>query len=180
MAAQVEQPATLKLTDPSAELNSDANDVPHHTHQDLNGVNDHTNGISETDADTAPSQSFPDLPPFPSNVPTAPLLRISLSSLHSRDANEVSRFTRACEDLGFFYLDLQNIPLGEELLGQADKLFKVGEELFALPVEEKKKYDFSGEGSYFGYKGIGTNVDREGRLDRNEFYNVCSNLCVWL
>ena len=74
---------------------------------------------------------------------------------------------------GFFYLDLSGCELGENLQVQADQLFDVGEKLFELPVEEKKKYDFSGENSYFGYKGMGTNVvDRKGNLDRNEFYNV--------
>jgi len=85
--------------------------------------------------------------------------------------NEVNRFVRACEDLGFFYLDLSG-P-GDSLLADADQLFKTGEELFDLPLEEKKKYDFMHKNSYFGYKGFGANVvDRKGNLDRNEFYNV--------
>ena len=186
MAAAVVPPTSLPLTDPNTELNGEANGVEHHTHQDLNGVNGHangvngdTNGTSEIDAFTAPEQSFPGLPPFPDDVPTAPLLRISLANLLSHDTNAVNRFIRACEDLGFFYLDLTNCDLGDTLLKQADQLFDVGEELFKLPVEEKKKYDFSGEGSYFGYKGMGTNViDKKGNLDRNEFYNVCTPSCV--
>jgi len=63
---------------------------------------------------------------------------------------------------------------GESLLRDADQLFKVGEELFDLPVEEKQKYDFAEQGSYFGYKGYGSGiVDKKGTKDRNEFYNVC-------
>ncbi|KAK5445207.1 hypothetical protein LTS15_010298 [Exophiala xenobiotica] len=120
---------------------------------------------------TAPAQTFQNAPPFPDDVPTAPLLRLSLAKLIQRDADEVSRFVRACEDLGFFYLDLSG-P-GNSLLADADQLFKTGEELFDLPLEEKKKYDFMHKNSYFGYKGFGANVvDRKGNLDRNEFYNV--------
>jgi isopenicillin N synthase-like dioxygenase len=120
---------------------------------------------------TAPAQTFQNAPPFPDDVPTAPLLRLSLAKLIQRDADEVSRFVRACEDLGFFYLDLSG-P-GDSLLADADQLFKTGEELFDLPLEEKKKYDFMHKNSYFGYKGFGANVvDRKGNLDRNEFYNV--------
>lgn len=120
---------------------------------------------------TAPTQTFDDVPPFPDDVPTAPLLRLSLAKLIQRDAEEVHRFVRASEDLGFFYLDL-NGP-GDSLLADADQLFKVGAELFELPLEEKKKYDFQHKKSYFGYKGFGANVaDRYGNLDRNEFYNV--------
>jgi hypothetical protein len=135
-------------------------------------ANGNTDGV--VDALKAPVQSFPDLPPFPSDVPTAPLLRLSLPSLLSRSPDELARFVRACEDLGFFYLDLMGCELGETLQKQADQLFVVGEELFDLPLEEKNKYDFSAQKSYFGYKGMGTNVvDAKGNLDRNEFYNVC-------
>lgn len=122
---------------------------------------------------TAPTQAFDNAPPFPDDVPTAPLLRLSLAKLLERDPEEVNRFIRACEDLGFFYLDLSG-P-GEQLLADADRLFEVGAELFDLPLEEKKTYDFQHKKSYFGYKGYGANVvDRKGNLDRNEFYNVSS------
>lgn len=130
--------------------------------------------MDATEALSAPSQSFPNLPPFPDDVPTAPLLRLSLASLLARDPTELSRFTAACEDIGFFYLDLSTCDAGTAILADADKLFGVGEALFDLPVEEKVKYDFSkSHHSYFGYKGFGTNViDKKGNLDRNEFYNV--------
>jgi hypothetical protein len=110
-------------------------------------------------------------PPFPDDVPIAPLLRISLEKLLQHDEIEVKRFVRACEDLGFFYMDLTG-P-GDSLLAQADQLFGIGEELFDLPFEEKAKYDFSAQKSYFGYKAQGAAViDRKGNVDRNEFYNA--------
>lgn len=123
---------------------------------------------------SAPTQSFPGLPPFPSDIPTAPLLRLSLASLLARDESELTRFHRACEDLGFFYLDLSTTPSGSALLSDADTLFQVGADLFELPTSEKTQYDFSkSHNSYFGYKGYGANVmDKAGNLDRNEFYNV--------
>lgn len=125
----------------------------------------------QLEALTAPAQTFDNAPPFPEDVPTAPLLRLSLAKLIARDPDEVNRFVRACEDLGFFYLDLTG-P-GDSLLADADQLFDVGAELFDLPLEEKQKYDFMHKNSYFGYKGYGENVvDRQGNLDRNEFYNV--------
>lgn len=127
-----------------------------------NGVhlNGHTNGTS--------------LPPFPTDVPTAPLLKISLSKLQAYDAEEIARLTQACEDLGFFYLDLRG-P-GDQILKEADQMFNLAEDLYDLPLEEKKKYDFMHKNSYFGYKGYGANVvDKTGRTDRNEFYNVCFN-----
>jgi isopenicillin N synthase-like dioxygenase len=119
----------------------------------------------------APAQKFNNTLPFPEDVPTAPLLRLSLAKLIQRDSEETNRFIRACEDLGFFYLDLAGSA--DSLLADADRLFDVGAELFQLPREEKKKYDFTHMNSYFGYKGLGANViDESGKLDRNEFYNV--------
>lgn len=137
--------------------------------------------------------SFPDVPPFPSDVPTCPLVRISLARLLHGDEEEEDRLWRACCELGFFYIDLRAVDPdvldggavganarqvevhvdGEQLLEDADRLFEVQKGFFDLPVEEKVKYDFSGEGSYFGYKGYGAGViDKDGTKDRNEFYNT--------
>jgi isopenicillin N synthase-like dioxygenase len=133
------------------------------------------------------AHSFADLPPFPDNVPTAPLLRISLEKLLEHDPAEEERCWKACRELGFFYLDLRtSAPLGvtrndgssasdsgEDLLRDADELFGVMQKLFDLDLEEKVKYDFKAKGSYYGYKGAGEGiVDDKGTRDRNEFYNV--------
>ena len=136
---------------------------------------------------------FDDIPPFPDNVPTVPLLRINLQKLLDEDAEELENLWRACCDIGFFYLDLRgarsankrdsahDLPNkstggdldGDGLLKDAAALFKLGERLFELPTEEKQKYDLKDQGSYFGYKGLGSGVvDAKGTRDRNEFYNV--------
>lgn len=121
----------------------------------------------------ASTENFNGLPPFPNDVPTAPLLRLSVGKLLQRDDEEVERFCRACEEIGFFYLDFRDSQHGKNILEDADKLFKVGEHLFELDLEKKQKYDFSKQNSYFGYKGQGAAiVDRQGNVDRNEFYNV--------
>lgn len=93
--------------------------------------------------------SFPDLPPFPSDVPTVPLLRISLKNLLGGDAAEEEKLWRACCDLGFFYFDLRggNGTTGEgedvhgdELLKVADEMFELAEAVFELDGAEKEKY----------------------------------------
>jgi len=172
--------------------------------------------------DVAPAEddpsvfNFDDLPPFPDNVPVAPLLRISLHKLLTGEQEEVDRLWKACCELGFFYLDLRggrnehlhtlrspeqeelvdnvwkehSSPAtspeasqptharetgvdGDQFLKSAYELFSVGDQVFDLPVEEKLKYDFKDQGSYFGYKGLGAGViDSKGTKDRNEFYNV--------
>ncbi|OAQ65285.2 1-aminocyclopropane-1-carboxylate oxidase [Pochonia chlamydosporia 170] len=121
--------------------------------------------------DSAETTTYKSGPPFPDDVPTAPLLRLSLAKLQAKDPEEIKRFTSACEDLGFFYLDLRG-P-GDKILQQSSDLFDVGKELFDLPLEEKKKYNFEHLKSYLGYKHMGASVaDKHGNLDRNEFYNV--------
>lgn len=119
-----------------------------------------------------PSRTLtPSPPPFPDSVPTTPLLRLTLSKLLKRDAAELDRFFHACEELGFFYLDLRGSA--DELLANADALFDVGKGLFNLSLDEKETFDFSSQNSYFGYKGQGAAVvNAEGDVDRNEFYNV--------
>lgn len=127
-----------------------------------------------------PDLAFPNLPPFPTDIPTAPLLRISLQKLLDQDASEIEKVWRASQELGFFYLDLRDAVStsdssinGTALQQDIDALFSLGEQLFALPVEEKQKYDFADQGSYYGYKGLGAGiVDAQGTRDRNEFYNV--------
>jgi isopenicillin N synthase-like dioxygenase len=119
-----------------------------------------------------PSEAFADLPSFPDNIPTAPLLRISLSKLLASDAYEQERCWQACQELGFFYLDLRS-DNGEALLEDVDHLFHLMETFYDLPVSEKVKYDFKSKGSYFGYKGYGEGIiDAKGTRDRNEFYNI--------
>ena len=130
--------------------------------------------VSSVSSPRPPHSNHP-LPPFPTNVPTAPLVRISLSLLLSHDPTESHRLFTACKDLGFFYLDLRSTTPGESLVEDADALFDLNEQFFNLPLDEKLKYDFSAQKSYFGYKGLGKAVvDKKGTLDRNEFYNVAS------
>jgi isopenicillin N synthase-like dioxygenase len=139
--------------------------------------------MPHSDHSSSPQRDiFPDLPPFPGNVPTAPLFSISLEKLLNHDSEEEERCWKACCELGFFYLDLrmsnstgQSID-GEALLQDSKRLFEVMNEFYDLEVQEKTKYDFKDQGSYFGYKGYGEGfIDKQGTRDRNEFYNVCTH-----
>jgi hypothetical protein len=115
---------------------------------------------------------FHSLPPFPSNIPIAPLHRLSLSKLRN-DPAESDRLFSSSKDLGFFYLDLRNDEIGEALLRESDRFFDLGPKLYELGKGELQKYDYTAQGSYMGYKGSGTAiVDEHGNLDRHEFYNV--------
>lgn len=167
--------ATATLTQQSSR--HDSLDVRRQS-SEKQGPNHAARRLSQS-VDTA--TSFPGIQPFPSNVPTAPLLRISLSRLLANDPEENTRLWQACCDLGFFYIDLrlpsdrrQDVPVdGEELLRDVEKLFLVQKEFFKLDDEEKAKYDFADQDSYYGYKGLGAGIiDKKGTTDRNEFYNT--------
>ncbi len=111
-----------------------------------------------------PTATFTDIPPFPNTVQTAPLVRISLRKLAYGDIEEQNRLWEACCDLGFFYLDMrigkigpvdvdgvnENEIDGDAILSEKDQLFDLAKEMYALPVEEKAKYNRSAEGIYFG------------------------------
>lgn len=114
------------------------------------------------------------LPPFPQQgVRTLPLLRISLEKLLDHNDGEIQRLINACEDNGFFYLDVQNAGSYSSIMDDVHKLFMIGDEFFALDLRDKLKYDFSATTPYFGYKKQGSSViDRSGMRDRNESYNV--------
>jgi isopenicillin N synthase-like dioxygenase len=150
-----------------------------------------------TASDEDPGLAFDDLPPFPDDVPTAPLLRLSLKKLLDNDAAEIERLWRTSCDIGFFYLDLRDAVEdmkrdsaqdltaaiskegkvdGEALLKDANAMFELGPKVFALPYEEKIKYDYAGKDSYFGYKPFRQGItDSAGTRDWNEFWNVSKN-----
>ncbi|GAB1741675.1 hypothetical protein NU219Hw_g7089t1 [Hortaea werneckii] len=155
----------------------------------------HLEKDNDNDVENNDEFAFDDLPPFPENVPTVPLLRLNLNRLLQGNAQEIEKLWIACRDIGFFYLDLRDGQArkrdgfhqeegddkeavtsqldGDGLLEDAARLFTLGENLFMLPSEEKQRYDFKDRGSYFGYKGLGAGViDSKGTKDRNEFYNV--------
>lgn len=62
---------------------------------------------------------FLDLPPFPDDVPKAPLLRIQLSKLIQGDQGEIDKLWKASCELGFFYLDLRGASSNQESISKS-------------------------------------------------------------
>lgn len=128
-----------------------------------------TAAASQSALDNA-STSYEDIPPFPDNVPTCPLLRISLRKLLVGDQVERERLWSASCSLGFFYLDLRTdsgeaaelldphegsyVVDGESLIQEAGKINKevitASDGVFGLPLEEKVKYDADFTKNQFG------------------------------
>ncbi|KAI0766207.1 Clavaminate synthase-like protein [Trametes elegans] len=110
------------------------------------------------------------LPPFPENVTTHPLLVIDYELLKARDSNEIATLWKAGTELGFWYL--KNHGVDEEV----SKMFDTGAETMALPFEEKMNFEQGDEGFSFGYKARGaTVIDESGAPDTVEFVNIAKD-----
>ncbi|EJU03505.1 Clavaminate synthase-like protein [Dacryopinax primogenitus] len=128
------------------------------------------------DVAAEPLASFQGLPPFPDNIPTAPLVTLSLAKLQANDPQEVAEFFKIGKGLGFFYLDLRGCDNGRQLLHDAEALLELQKQYFDLPLEEKRISDretVPGSDGFFGWKALGTlAVDKTGKTDRNEQLTV--------
>lgn len=89
-------------------------------------------------------ESFPGLPPFPADVPTADLPRISYAKIQAGDEIEADRLFEACKRWGFFLLDLRDNLDGSAFLDLADQVEEIGRNFFDLDLEEKNKYHSKG------------------------------------
>jgi isopenicillin N synthase-like dioxygenase len=119
-------------------------------------------------------------PPFPSGIPSAPLVSISLAKLESRDAAESQSFYKACKSLGFFYLDMQGSALGEEIVSLSEEVHSLQKQFHALPNEVKEEYLREKIDAFFGYRILGEREMEDGSVGRNENYNVCKAICLTL
>lgn len=88
----------------------------------------------------ASARLFEAYPPFPADVPTAILPKISLDKLTSGSEAEANELFHACRTKGFFLLDLQNEPAGDGLLRDIEALFAITREVMDLSLEEKTEY----------------------------------------
>ncbi|KAI9059088.1 Clavaminate synthase-like protein [Trametes sanguinea] len=106
-------------------------------------------------------------PPFPENVPTHPLLIIDYQLLRAGDEPEISRLWKAATELGFWYLKNHGVD------GEVEAMFDLGRSTFALPLDEKMKFEQGDQGFSFGYKAAGMQfMDDNGTKDVTEFLNI--------
>jgi isopenicillin N synthase-like dioxygenase len=97
------------------------------------------------------SRTTDDIPPFPEDVPTAPIGTISLAKIISGDEEESAQAVEATRTSGFFYLDLTTTSLGQDLVNDAEELQALSKQLFDQPLQDKMAYLHT-KGNLFGYK----------------------------
>ncbi|KAK7751562.1 hypothetical protein SLS62_006512 [Diatrype stigma] len=121
----------------------------------------------------ASEKLFNEVPVFPNDVPTIPMSTISLASLHLGDIDTSQRLLAACQELGFFLLDLREDKLGEMLMEIIDQLFDVGKEVMNLSDVIKQQYLHDIPRSFLGsFKPRGQAKIETGAPDRFEWFNI--------
>ena len=114
------------------------------------------------------------IPPFPDDVPVAPIASASFAKLLANDDAEGQKVLDACRTYGFFYLDMRDCSEGQALLDESEQLLQLATKAFKPPLEEKQKFALKKGVSLYGYKGAGTvkQTDKDKRPDSTEFFNI--------
>ncbi|KAJ3479003.1 hypothetical protein NLG97_g8431 [Lecanicillium saksenae] len=120
----------------------------------------------------ASAKLFKDVPLFPDNVPTVSMNTIALSGLRQNDVDTEKQTLTACEELGFFLLDLRGDSLGETMIECIDQLFVIGKGIFDLPESVKNQYLHDIPRSFLGFKPRGLVKTETEEPDRFEWFNV--------
>jgi isopenicillin N synthase-like dioxygenase len=107
------------------------------------------------------------IPPFPSDVPTHPLVVVDYAKLRANDPEENDKLWLAATQFGFWYLkNHESAPIASEM-------FNLTKETMSLSLEDKLKYEQGDGGKSFGYKAKGAYVtDSAGNVDNVEFFNI--------
>ncbi|KAK7757420.1 hypothetical protein SLS62_000433 [Diatrype stigma] len=121
----------------------------------------------------ASAKLFGDIPPFPDDVPIAPMYTVSLASLRSGDDAAAKSVLCACQELGFFLLDLQgDDEVGKTMIEEIDQLFDAGTKIMSLPEDEKEQYLHDIPKSFLGFKPRGQAKTETNEPDRFEWLNI--------
>ncbi|KAM4065029.1 2OG-Fe(II) oxygenase superfamily protein [Hirsutella rhossiliensis] len=120
----------------------------------------------------ASEKLFRDIPPFPENVPTMPMHTVSLAGLNSRDEKTAQQALDACQELGFFLVDLRGDELGEAVMEEIDHLFAVGKDIMDLPQDVKRAFLHDIPRSFLGFKPRGHAKTETEEPDRFEWFNI--------
>jgi isopenicillin N synthase-like dioxygenase len=98
----------------------------------------------------ASAEFFETIPPFPSDIATAPIHTISLRDLSAGTDICAKEVLTSCQELGFFLLDLRGDLVGELVIKEVDELFNIGKDIMNLPDEVKEKFQHDLPRSFLG------------------------------
>ncbi|KAI0160027.1 oxidoreductase [Hypoxylon sp. FL1284] len=119
----------------------------------------------------ASEKHFSSVPPFPDDVPTVPMRTISLSNLRCRDKTTAQDMMDACQQLGFFLLDLRQDELGERMITEIDQLLDIGKDIMNLSEDVKREYLHDIPKSFLGRPRGQAKIETN-EPDRFEWFNL--------
>lgn len=99
----------------------------------------------------AMSKYFEKCPPFPSDVPVVPLPTISLRELENSSEEATEKLFQACQEWGFFFLDLQGSEKGASLLKDGENMFDLTVDTYALDQKTLDNYAYNPPHDLTGY-----------------------------
>ncbi|KAF4495887.1 Gibberellin 2-beta-dioxygenase 8 [Fusarium agapanthi] len=114
------------------------------------------------------------LPPFPDDVPTVLIARISKSKLKCSNENEMIKVLKASQSDGFFYLDLTYDSAGESLLNDTEDVLAISKRALNIPLDQRMECVAERDREMSGYKPAGAvkQTYKDARPDTTEFFNV--------
>jgi hypothetical protein len=96
------------------------------------------------------SKLFAQCPEFPPAVPVANLPVLSLEKIGEHDAYEEKKLFDACQEYGFFLLDLKASPTGNDLLCNAEHMFDLIAATLGLDSSILSNYAYNPPGDLLG------------------------------
>lgn len=95
---------------------------------------------------------FQSSPPFPTDVPIAQLSTVSLAHLTSGSESETQIMFKACQESGFFLLDLNEDPVGEQMITELEQIFQVIHDTMHVSPEDIVRFHADPPKSFYGYE----------------------------
>lgn len=120
---------------------------------------------------------YQDVPPTSTPLDYADLITLDLSLFDTPSGKQTlaSQLEAAISTIGFFYVT--NFGFTTE---RVDEQFKIAQELFSMPFDEKMKYRVDKEKQgFFGYKPAGSRKAQFGLKDNLELYDDCKYNSVY-
>lgn len=120
----------------------------------------------------ASESEFACVPPWPSDIPTLELPRVSLYRLRARDTDEEAHVFQSCRQLGFFLLDLSDDDVGTDLMAHIAKVLHLTRAFYAQADDAKLAYAVDPPERLLGYKKLGYTTLSDGVRDRCEVFSL--------
>ncbi|KAF7959254.1 hypothetical protein EAE96_002768 [Botrytis aclada] len=115
---------------------------------------------------------FTQCPEFPADLNVAGIPTILFNQLKNNLNDESEKLFQACQEYGFFLLELRKDDQGETLLGDAEKMFDITTSTLSLDHEVLKEYAYQLPKNILGYKAAGILKTDDGKLDNIAMYSL--------